>query len=110
MLRVPDEEVDGSLRSGITHIVKDSSHPSMTVRAVVAVRAGPPFVITAPFDDLRFREILNARDPLCSIRPVLPGCRHPSSLQAKNFFSPGEIGLERRSLERKSQYLCYRLN
>jgi hypothetical protein len=109
MLRVSDEEVDGSLRSGVTHIVEDSSHPSMTVRAVVAVWARPPSVITAPFDDLRFREILNACDSLCPIRPVLPGCRHLSSLQAKNFFSAGEIGLERRSLERKPQYLCYRL-
>jgi hypothetical protein len=99
MLRVLDEEVDGPLRSGVTHIVEDSPHSSMAVRAVVAVRAGPLPVVAASFDDLRFRQILNACDPLGPIRPVLPGCRHLSSLQEKNFFSPGEIGLERRSLE-----------
>ena len=109
MLRVPDEEVNRSLGSGVTHIVEDSCHPFMTVRAVVAVRATPSLVVAAPSDDLRFRQILNAGDPLCPIRPVLPGCRHPSSLQAKNFFSPGEIGMERRSLEINPQYLCYSL-
>jgi hypothetical protein len=97
MLREPDVEIHRSFRSGVAHVVEDSIHPSVSVRAVVAVRAEPVFVVTAAFDDLRVGKVRNARDPLCSIRSVLPGCGHLSSLQAKNFFSPEEIGSERPS-------------
>jgi len=92
MLRVPDVEIHRAFRSGVAHVVEDSFHLSVPVRAVVAVRAGPAFVVTAAFDDLRLGKVLNARDPLCSIGSVLSGCGHLSSLQAKNFFSPEEIG------------------
>ncbi len=94
MLREPDVEIHWSFRSRVAHVVEDSFHPSVAVSAVVADRACPPFVVTAAFDDLWFGKVLNARNPLCSIRLVLPGCGHLSSLQAKNFFSPEKIGRE----------------
>ncbi len=95
MLGEPDVKIHRSFRSGVAYVVENPFHPSVPVRAVAAVRAAPVSIVAATLDDLRLGEILNARDPLCSIRSVLPGCGHLSSLQAKNFSSPGEIGLKR---------------
>jgi hypothetical protein len=94
VLGVLDVEIHRSFRPWITHIVEDPFHSSVPVRAVVAARTQPAFEVAAALEDLRLRQILNARDPLCPIRSVLPRRRHLSSLQARHIFFPEEIGLE----------------
>jgi len=92
MLGVPDVDIDGPFGSRVAKIVEDPILALVAVGTPVTVRTRPAPVVAAALDELRLREVLNALDPLCSIRTVLPGCGHFSSLQAKNFFSPGEIG------------------
>lgn len=92
MLGVPDVEIHRAFRSRIPHVVEDSFHPAMSVRAVVTTRARLAFVVTAARDDLRPGKILNTRDPFGSIRLVLSGCGHLLVLQARNGFLPEKIG------------------
>jgi len=109
VLREPDEKIDRSFRPGVSQIVEDPLHPPVTVSAVVADGAGPPLEVSAPADRLRFRKVLNAGDPLRSVRSVLPGSSHFPSLQVKIFSSPGEIDINRPSLEGKARFLRYSL-
>ncbi len=97
MLGVPDMEIHRSFRSRVPHVVEDSFHPAVSVRAVVTAGARLALVVTAALDDLRPGKVLYARDPLGSIRSVLSRCGHRSSPQARNGFLPEKIGPESRS-------------
>ncbi len=109
MLREPDAKIDRSFRSGVSQIVEHSMHPPVTVCAVVAHRTRPALEVPASSDRLRFRKVLNTRDPLGSVRSVFPGSSHFPSLQVEIFSSPGEIGSNRPSLKSKTRFLCYSL-
>jgi hypothetical protein len=103
-------EIHRSFRPRVTDIVKDSFHSSVPVGAVVATRTRPALEVTTALDELRLGKVLNTRYPLCSIRSVLPGCGHLSSLQARSFFLPEEIGLKGPPTEENPQYLSYSLD
>ncbi len=110
VLREPDEKIHWTFRPGVSHIVEDPLHPPVTVSAVIAGGTGPSLEVPAPGDRLRFRKVLNAGDPLRSVRSVLAGSSHFPSLQVKIFSSPGEIDINRPSLEGKARFLSYSLN
>ena len=97
MLRVLDEQIHGSFRSEIANVVEDSLLQSVPIPGLITARAGTALEVTTTFDDLRLGQIFDVADPLCWIRSVLAGCGHFSSLQARNFFSPEEIGPNRPS-------------
>lgn len=76
MLRVRDLNVNGSLRPGVSQIVEQAPHALVAVGTVATVRTGPAFEVPAPRDLPGLGKVLNTRDPLGSIRSVVPRCGH----------------------------------
>ena len=80
MLGVSQMNIARSSRHKISHIVQRPMEFPMTKCTVSAIRTRAPLVVPALPHDLGARQILNPRDALARIGPILSHSRHDHAL------------------------------
>lgn len=76
MLRLPEDEIDGTIVARVAKVVKAAVCDAVAARAVATGRAATPWVTATVSLEARRGQVFGACDPLRNIRDIVTGWAH----------------------------------